>query len=182
MLPGVKGLKGPLSCLSQARYGISWGVIGAGPSVLRRRAVQHATSRNQFKKPIGQFQLVQNHIADMLADITKAQLVAWRLGRMKDEGTMRPPHVSLAKRDNVRTALAVARQSRQVLGGNGVLGTYPGHAPHGQPGVGRDLRGDRRGPHAGARHGGDRAQRVLLSRASRAAPHGRLDALADRTA
>ena len=124
MLPGVKGLKGPLSCLSQARYGIAWGVIGAALACYDA-AVQHATSRRQFKKPIGQFQLVQNHIADMLADITKAQLVAWRLGRMKDEGTMRPPHVSLAKRDNVRTALAVARQSRQLLGGNGVLGTYP---------------------------------------------------------
>ena len=124
MLPNVKGLRGPLSCLSQARYGIAWGVIGAAMSCYDA-AIQHATSREQFGKPIAGFQLVQNHIADMLADITKAQLVAWRLGRMKDEGTMRPPHVSLAKRDNVRTALAVARQARQLLGGNGVLGIYP---------------------------------------------------------
>ena len=124
MLPNVKGLKGPLSCLTQARYGIAWGVIGAALSCYDA-ALQHTTSRVQFGKPIAGFQLVQNHIADMLAEITKAQLVGWRLGRMKDEGTMRPAHVSLAKRDNVRTALAVARQSRQLLGGNGVLGIYP---------------------------------------------------------
>ena len=124
MLPGIKGLRGPLSCLTQARYGIAWGVLGAAMACYDA-AVQHARSRHQFGKPIGAFQLVQNHLADMLADLTKAQLVGWRLGRMKDEGTMRPPHVSLAKRDNVRTALAVARQSRQLLGGNGILGTYP---------------------------------------------------------
>lgn len=124
MLPGVEGLKGPLSCLTQARYGIAWGVLGAAMACYDA-AVQHTTSREQFGRPIAGFQLVQAQIADMLADITKAQLVAWRLGRMKDEGTMRPAHVSLAKRDNVRTALAVARQSRQLLGGNGVLGIYP---------------------------------------------------------
>jgi glutaryl-CoA dehydrogenase len=124
MLPNVKGLKGPLSCLTQARYGIAWGVLGAALACYDA-ALQHTTSREQFGRPVAGFQLVQNHIADMLADITKAQLVAWRLGRMKDEGTMRPQHVSLAKRDNVRTALAVARQSRQLLGGNGVLGIYP---------------------------------------------------------
>ncbi len=124
MLPGVKGLKGPLSCLTQARYGIAWGVIGAALSCYDA-ALQHTTRREQFGQPVAGFQLVQGHIADMLADITKAQLVAWRLGRMKDDGTMRPPHVSLAKRDNVRMALAVARQSRQLLGGNGVLGIYP---------------------------------------------------------
>lgn len=124
VLPNVRGLKGPLSCLTQARYGIAWGVIGAAMACYDA-AVQHTTSREQFGKPVAGFQLVQNHIADMLADITKAQLVAWRLGRMKDEGTMRPAHVSLAKRENVRTALAVARQSRQLLGGNGVLGIYP---------------------------------------------------------
>lgn len=124
MLPNVAGLKGPLSCLTQARYGIAWGVLGAAMACYDA-AIQHTTSREQFGRPVAGFQLVQNHIADMLADITKAQLVAWRLGRMKDEGTMRPQHVSLAKRDNVRTALAVARQSRQLLGGNGVLGIYP---------------------------------------------------------
>ncbi len=124
MLPNIRGLKGPLSCLTQARYGIAWGVIGAALSCYDA-ALQHTTSREQFGKPIAGFQLVQNHISDMLAEITKAQLVAWRLGRMKDEGTMRPAHVSLAKRDNVRMALAVARQSRQLLGGNGVLGIYP---------------------------------------------------------
>ena len=124
MLPNVKGLKGPLSCLTQARYGIAWGVIGAALACYDA-AIQHTTSREQFGRPVAGFQLVQNHIADMLAEITKAQLVGWRLGRMKDDGTMRPAHVSLAKRDNVRMALAVARQSRQLLGGNGVLGIYP---------------------------------------------------------
>ena len=124
VLPGVKGLKGPLSCLTQARYGIAWGVIGAALACYDA-AIQHTTSREQFGRPVAGFQLVQNHIADMLAEITKAQLVGWRLGRMKDEGTMRPAHVSLAKRDNVRMALDVARTSRQLLGGNGVLGVYP---------------------------------------------------------
>ncbi|MEM1117726.1 MAG: acyl-CoA dehydrogenase family protein [Bacteroidota bacterium] len=124
MLPNIKGLKGPLSCLTQARYGIAWGVVGAAMACYDA-ALQHTTSRQQFGKPIAGFQLVQAQIADMLADITKAQLVGWRLGRMKDEGTMRPPHVSLAKRDNVRMALDVARTSRQLLGGNGVLGIYP---------------------------------------------------------
>lgn len=124
LLPNVKGLKGPLSCLTQARFGIAWGVLGAAMSCYDA-AIQHTTSREQFGRPVAGFQLVQARIADMLADITKAQLVAWRLGRMKDEGTMRPAHVSLAKRDNVRTALAVARASRQLLGGNGVLGVFP---------------------------------------------------------
>lgn len=124
MLPNVKGLKGPLSCLTQARYGIAWGVLGAALACFDA-ARQHTISREQFGKPIGGFQLVQSKLADMMAGITKAQLVAWRLGRMKDEGTMRPQHVSLAKRDNVRTALEVARTSRQLLGGNGVLGIYP---------------------------------------------------------
>lgn len=124
VLPGVQGLRGPLSCLTQARYGIAWGVLGAAMACYDA-AVQHATSRRQFGRPIGGFQLIQSQLADMMAAITKAQLVAWRLGRMKDAGTMRPAHVSLAKRDNVRMALDVARQSRQVLGGNGVLGIYP---------------------------------------------------------
>ncbi|MFN3596347.1 MAG: acyl-CoA dehydrogenase family protein [Rubricoccaceae bacterium] len=124
VLPGVQGLRGPLSCLTQARYGIAWGVLGAAMACYDA-AVQHAKSRRQFGRPIGGFQLIQSQLADMMAAITKAQLVAWRLGRMKDAGTMRPAHVSLAKRDNVRMALDVARQSRQVLGGNGVLGIYP---------------------------------------------------------
>ena len=124
MLPNVKGLKGPLSCLTQARFGIAWGVLGAAMACYDA-AIQHTTSREQFGRPLAGFQLVQNKIADMLADITRAQLVAWRLGRMKDDGTMRPAHVSLAKRDNVRMALSVARTSRQLLGGNGVLGVFP---------------------------------------------------------
>ncbi len=124
MLPNVTGLKGPLSCLTQARFGIAWGVLGAAMACYDA-AIQHTTSREQFGRPVAGFQLVQNKIADMLAEITKAQLIGWRLGRMKDAGTMRPAHVSLAKRDNVRMALDVARTSRQLLGGNGVLGIYP---------------------------------------------------------
>lgn len=124
LLPGAKGLRAPLSCLTQARYGIAWGVIGAAMACYDA-ARQHALSREQFGRPIGGFQLVQARLADMLAGITKAQLLAWRLGRMKDAGTMRPAHVSLAKRENVRMAMEVARSARQVLGGNGVLGIYP---------------------------------------------------------
>ena len=88
-------------------------------------AVQHATTRRQFAKPIGGHQLIQGKLADMLTEITKAQLIAWRLGVLKDAGTMRPQQVSLAKRNNCRMALDVARASRQILGGNGVLGLYP---------------------------------------------------------
>jgi len=123
-LPGVEGLKGPLSCLTQARYGICWGTVGAAMACYDA-ARQHARNRTQFGKPIGGFQLMQERLVEMLQSITKAQLLNWRLGTLKDEGTMRPQQVSLAKRNNCEMALEVARSARQVLGGNGVTGQYP---------------------------------------------------------
>ena len=123
-LPQVEGLKGPLSCLTQARYGICWGTIGAALACYDA-ARQHAQNRKQFGKPIGSFQLMQERLVDMVQEITKAQLLNWRLGTLKDAGTMRPQQVSLAKRNNCQTALEVARSARQVLGGNGVTSLYP---------------------------------------------------------
>ena len=123
-LPQVEGLKGPLSCLTQARYGICWGTIGAALACYDT-ARQHAQNREQFGKPIGSFQLMQERLVDMVQEITKAQLLNWRLGTLKDAGTMRPQQVSLAKRNNCQTALEVARSARQVLGGNGVTSLYP---------------------------------------------------------
>ena len=123
-LPGVEGLKGPLSCLTQARYGICWGTVGAAMACYDV-ARQHATNREQFGKPIGGFQLMQERLVDMVQEITKAQLLNWRLGTLKDNGTMRPQQVSLAKRNNCQMALDVARSARQMLGGNGVTGMYP---------------------------------------------------------
>jgi len=123
-LSGVEGLKGPLSCLNQARYGICWGVTGAAMACYDA-ARQHAVNRKQFGRPIGKFQLVQERLVEMVQEITKAQLLNWRLGTLKDEGTMRPQQVSLAKRNNCEMALEVARSARQVLGGNGVTSLYP---------------------------------------------------------
>lgn len=123
-LPAAEGLKAPLSCLTQARYGICWGAIGAAMACYDA-ALQHAKNRKQFGRPIGGFQLIQERLVDMVQAITKAQLLNWRLGRLKDEGAMRPQQVSLAKRNNCQAALEVARSARQVLGGNGVTGMYP---------------------------------------------------------
>ena len=123
-LPGVEGLKGPLSCLNQARYGICWGTVGAAMACYDA-ARQHARNRTQFGKPIGGFQLMQERLVDMVQEITKAQLLNWRLGTLKDSGTMRPEQVSLAKRNNCQIALEVARSARQMLGGNGVTSQYP---------------------------------------------------------
>ena len=124
MLPKAKGLKAPLSCLTQARYGIAWGALGAAMACYDA-ALQHAKNRVQFDRPIGGFQLIQERLAEMLTEITKAQLLVWRLGKLKDAGTMRPQQVSLAKRNNCHMALEIARSARQILGGNGVLGMYP---------------------------------------------------------
>ena len=123
-LPKVEGLKGPLSCLTQARFGIAWGTVGAAMACYDA-ALQHAQNRTQFGRPIGGFQLIQERLADMVTAITKAQLLNWRLAQMKDAGTMRPPQVSLAKRNNCQMALDVARSARQVLGGDGVTSRYP---------------------------------------------------------
>ena len=123
LLPNAKGLKGPLSCLSTARYGISWGVIGAAMDCYDT-ALRYAKERIQFGKPIGQFQLQQKKLAEMVTEITKAQLLAWRRGVLKDEGKATPAQISMAKRNNVEMALNIARESRQILGGMGITGEY----------------------------------------------------------
>src|SRR5712692_8992875 len=119
-LPGVKGLKGPLSCLSQARYGIAWGAIGAAMACYDW-ALQYAQQRIQFNKPIGSFQLVQQKLVWMIAEITKAQLLCLQLGRLKDAGKLRPQQVSMAKRNNVQMALDAARLARDILGAAGIV-------------------------------------------------------------
>ena len=124
MLPGVSGLKGPLSCLSEARYGIAWGVTGAARSCLEA-AADYARTREQFGKPIGSFQLTQGKLAWMLADLQRAQLLALHLGRLKEAGEVTPEQVSLAKMCNVRAALDIARQARTILGANGITLEYP---------------------------------------------------------
>ena len=122
-LPGVKGLKGPLSCLSQARYGIAWGAIGAAQACYDE-ALHYTKGRVQFDKPLASFQLVQAKLAHMVNEITKMQLLAWRLGRLKEAGRARPQHVSLAKRNNVGEALKIARMARDMLGANGITAEY----------------------------------------------------------
>lgn len=124
ILPGVKGLKGPLTCLNSARYGISWGVIGAAMDCYES-ARRYASERHQFGKPIGGFQLQQKKLAEMLTEITKAQLVCWRLGNLMNEGKATPAQISLAKRNNVEMAMNIAREARQIHGGMGITGEYP---------------------------------------------------------
>ena len=124
VLPGVSGLKGPLSCLSEARFGIAWGVTGAARTCLAA-AVDYARTREQFGKPIGGFQLTQGKLAWMLADLTRAQLLALHLGRLKEAGQVTPEQVSLAKMANVRAAIDIARQARTILGANGITLEYP---------------------------------------------------------
>ena len=125
MLPGAKGLKGPLGCLSQARYGIGWGVLGAAMDCYET-ARSYSVLRKQFDdKPIASHQLVQEKLADMITEITKAQLLALHCGRLKDEGKLEPWHISMLKRNNVRMALECARLSRDLLGGNGIMDEYP---------------------------------------------------------
>jgi glutaryl-CoA dehydrogenase len=124
VLPGVTGLKGPLSCLSEARFGIVWGVTGAARSCYEA-AVEYAKTREQFGRKIGGFQLTQAKLAWMLADLSRAQLLALHLGRLKAAGTITPQQVSLGKMANVRAAIEIARQARTVLGANGVTLEYP---------------------------------------------------------
>jgi glutaryl-CoA dehydrogenase len=124
VLPGVTGLKGPLSCLSEARFGIVWGVTGAARACLEA-AVEYARTREQFGRPIGGFQLTQSKLAWMLADLTRSQLLALHLGRLKEAGKVAPEQVSLAKMANVRTAIEIARQARTILGANGITLEYP---------------------------------------------------------
>jgi len=124
IFPTIKGLKGPLSCLNNARYGIAWGALGAAMSCYSS-AREYSISRIQFGKPIAARQLVQDKLAFMLREITKGQLLTWRLGRMKDAGTLKHEQVSLAKMNNVEIALQIARVARDIHGANGILGEYP---------------------------------------------------------
>jgi glutaryl-CoA dehydrogenase len=124
MLPGVQGLKGPLSCLSEARFGIIWGVTGAARACFES-AAEYARTREQFGRKIGGFQLTQGKLAWMLADLQRAQLLALHLGRLKAAGKITPEQVSLGKMSNVRTAIDIARQARTILGANGITLEYP---------------------------------------------------------
>jgi len=123
LLPKSGGLKSPLMCLTQARYGIAWGAVGAAMACYDE-AVSYAKNRVMFSKPIGAFQLQQARLAEMLTEITKAQLLCLQLGRLKDAGTMTPQQVSLAKRNNVSMATDIARETRRLLGANGILAEY----------------------------------------------------------
>ena len=124
VLPGVRGLKGPLSCLNQARYGIVWGALGAARSCLEA-AREYSISREQFGRPIGGFQLTQAKLADMSLELNKGLLLAVHLGRRMDAGTLRPEQVSYGKLNNVREAIEIARTSRTILGANGISFEYP---------------------------------------------------------
>ena len=125
MLPGAQGLKGPLSCLSQARHGIGWGVLGAAMDCYET-ARQYSIDRKQFDgRPIASHQLVQEKLAWMITEITKAQLLAIQAGRVKDQGKIDPAHISMLKRNNVAMALECARLSRDLLGANGIMDEYP---------------------------------------------------------
>ena len=124
VLPGVRGLKGPLSCLNQARYGIVWGALGAARSCLEA-AREYSISREQFGRPIGGFQLTQAKLADMSLELNKGLLLAMHLGRRMDAGTLRPEQVSYGKLNNVREAIEIARTSRTILGANGISFEYP---------------------------------------------------------
>jgi glutaryl-CoA dehydrogenase len=125
MLPDARGLKGPLSCLSQARYGIGWGVIGAAMDCYET-ARRYTIQRKQFdERPIASHQLVQLKLAEMITEITKAQLLALHAGRLKDQGKLDPAHISMLKRNNVSIALDIARLSRDLMGANGIMDEYP---------------------------------------------------------
>lgn len=123
LLPNKSGLGAPLGCLDSARYGIAWGAIGAAMDCYDT-ALRYAKEREQFGKPIGQFQLQQKKLAEMITEITKAQLLAWRLGTLKNEGKVTSAQISMAKRNNVDMALKIARDARQMLGGMGITGEY----------------------------------------------------------
>jgi glutaryl-CoA dehydrogenase len=124
ILPNVKGLKGPLSCLNMARYGISWGAVGPALDCYDS-ALRYSKERIQFGKPIGGFQLTQKKLAEMITEITKAQLLCWRLGVLMNEKRATPSQISMAKRNNVNMALQIAREARQIFGGMGITGEYP---------------------------------------------------------
>ncbi|WP_296705941.1 acyl-CoA dehydrogenase family protein [Algoriphagus sp.] len=124
LLPGKSGLGAPLMCLDSARFGIAWGAIGAAMDCYES-ARKYAAERIQFGKPIASFQLVQKKLSEMLTEITKAQLLAWKVGKMMNEGKAKTVHISMAKRNNVEMALNIAREARQIHGGMGITGEYP---------------------------------------------------------
>ncbi|MGZ3762041.1 MAG: acyl-CoA dehydrogenase family protein [Mucilaginibacter sp.] len=124
LLPNVTGLKGPLGCLNQARYGIAWGALGAAMDCYDT-ALRYAKERKQFNKPIAAFQLQQKKLAEMITEITKAQLLVWRLATLKNENRATPAQISMSKRNSVETAINIAREARQILGGMGITGEYP---------------------------------------------------------
>lgn len=124
LLPKTEGLKNALMCLNQARYGIAWGVVGSMMACYES-ALSYSLSRKQFSKPIAGYQLTQSKLVQMVTEITKAQLLNLQLGRLKDKGTLKHTQVSLAKRNNCQIALEIARESRQILGANGILDEYP---------------------------------------------------------
>ena len=124
ILPGVEGLRGPLSCLTQARYGIAWGVIGSAMATYDA-SLNYAKTRSTFGAPIAARQLIQDKLAYMITEITKGQLMNWRLGKIKDAGNLRPQQVSMAKRNNCEVALNIARMAREIHGAKGILDEYP---------------------------------------------------------
>jgi glutaryl-CoA dehydrogenase len=124
LLPGVKGLKGPLGCLNQARFGIAWGVLGAAEACYQC-ALDHARTRTQFDRPIGGFQLTQEKLAWMVTELSKGQLLALQVARRKDQGTVTPAQISMAKMNNVSVAREICSRARTILGASGILGEYP---------------------------------------------------------
>jgi glutaryl-CoA dehydrogenase len=124
LLPNVSGLKGPLGCLNQARYGIAWGALGAAMDCYDT-ALRYSKERVQFGRPIGGFQLQQKKLAEMITEITKGQLLVWRLATLKNEGRATAAQISMAKRNSVEIAINIAREARQMLGGMGITGEYP---------------------------------------------------------
>jgi glutaryl-CoA dehydrogenase len=124
VLPGVTGLRGPLSCLGEARFGICWGSVGAGIACYLA-ALEYAKTRVQYGRPIAGFQLTQRKLVDMMLELQKAQLLAWRIAQLKESGALDPGHISIGKLNNVRIALDVAREARTILGANGITTEYP---------------------------------------------------------
>ncbi|MCB0688203.1 MAG: acyl-CoA dehydrogenase family protein [Saprospiraceae bacterium] len=124
VLPNVEGLKGPFSCLNKARYGIAWGAIGAALDCYDS-ALRYSLERKQFGRPLAGFQLTQKKLAEMITEITKAQLLVWRLGTLANKGKASPAQISMAKRNNVHMALEIAREARQIHGGMGITNEYP---------------------------------------------------------
>jgi len=123
ILPGVQGIKGPLGCLSSARFGIAWGALGCAMDCYDT-ALRYSQQRIQFGKPIGGFQLTQKKLAEMVTEITKGQLLVWRLAQLRNEGRATPAQISMAKRNSCETAITIAREARQILGGMGITGEY----------------------------------------------------------